>query len=756
MPMLLWWGPRLTQLYNDAFTPLIGDKHPLAIGQDAAECYPEAWSELGPLADSVLAGGGAIYSPDLYLPRERHGHVEETYWTFSCSPIRAGGGAVGGMFIACTDTTSRVLAERRRRILHELGGVSTAAARSPADACRVALAVLAQHRRDVPFALAAVLDDTSAELRLAASFGAADVLRGRSPTSDSVNQRVLASGRTEMASGIRQRIGPVVEPVEPGGAVADSAVVLPLTDRSSGRTVGTIELGMSPHLAFDEEYRGFVDSVARQVSAAVTDALAYQARRERAEVIEALDRARTRFLQNVSHEFRTPLTLVLGPLTELLRDPDLSVPRRAGAEAALRAARRLERLFESLLQFARADGEPETRREPTDVAALTAACAGMFRPAIERAGLTLVLDAPAGPGLVELDQEMWVKILSNLLSNAVKFTATGTIEIRLRHGEHDVELAVADTGAGIAADQVPRIFDRFHQVPEVAASRTGEGMGIGLSLVTELVRVMGGEVGVVSTPGAGSRFTIVVPAAPSTDPGRERPAALAFVRAAVAETESWASTPEEPEASPAREPGPGGANVLLVEDNAEMRSYLVRLLRDDGCSVEAVADADAALRAIETGYDLVLSDVMLPGMDGLDLVRALRAAPATARLPILLLTARAGPESAAEGLRAGADDYIVKPFGPVELLARVRSHVELTRLREYALDQAERRAANLQAALASNRQIGTAMGILMQQRKVTEAEAFDQLRRASQTANRKLRDVADDVVLTGTLPPLGT
>jgi hypothetical protein len=179
VPMLLWWGPQLTQLYNDAFTPLIGDKHPRAIGQDAAKCYPEAWSELGPLADSVVAGGGATYSRDLYLPRERHGYVEETYWTFSCSPIRAGDGAVGGMFIACTDTTSRVLAERRVRTLHELGGMSTAAARSPAEACRVALAVLAQHRRDVPFALAAVLDDTSAELRLAASFGlAADVLRG--------------------------------------------------------------------------------------------------------------------------------------------------------------------------------------------------------------------------------------------------------------------------------------------------------------------------------------------------------------------------------------------------------------------------------------------------------------------------------------------------------------------------------------------------------------------------------------------------
>jgi hypothetical protein len=149
VPMVLWWGPRLTQIYNDAFTPLIGDKHPRAIGQDAADCYREAWPELAPLAESVLAGGGATYSRDLYLPYARHGYVEETYWTFSYSPVRVSDG-VGGVFIACIDTTSRVLAERRLRVLHEMGGVSTAEARNAADACRIALRVLTDNRRDVP------------------------------------------------------------------------------------------------------------------------------------------------------------------------------------------------------------------------------------------------------------------------------------------------------------------------------------------------------------------------------------------------------------------------------------------------------------------------------------------------------------------------------------------------------------------------------------------------------------------------------
>ena len=149
----------------------------------------------------------------------------------------------------------------------------------------------------------------------------------------------------------------------------------------------------------------------------------------------------------------------------------------------------------------------------------------------------------------------------------------------------------------------------------------------------------------------------------------------------------------------------------------------------------------------------MLCDVMLPGMDGIELVRALRRTPTTARLPIIVLTARSGPESAAEGLEAGADDYIVKPFEPVELLARTRVHLELSRLRTYALDQAERRAANLEAALTTNRQIGAAIGILMHRHKLTEPQGFELLRETSQRTNRKLRDVADELVFTGALPP---
>jgi signal transduction histidine kinase/DNA-binding response OmpR family regulator len=748
VPMVIWWGPRMTQLYNDAFTPLIGQKHPRAIGQDAMDCYPESWAEVGPLAESVLAGDGATYSRDLCLPYQRHGYVEETYWTFSYSPIQVGHG-VGGIFIAVLETTAQVLAERRLRVLRELGDSSAAELRTVGDACRTACAVLDRAREDVAFAMVHLLDGTGTQLELAASSRLTEQARSAAAVAPCGELwRVVSSGRTEVVAGLQEQLAGAVDPSIMGDGI-DRAVVLPLTDRARERAVGTIVLGLSPHRAFDTDYRGFVELIAWQMSTAATDALANAAVRERAEALAALDQAKTRFLQNVSHEFRTPLTLILGPLNALRDDPAVSLPPQhgRGTAAALRAAHRLERLVDSLLRFAGVDGEPHVRRESTDVAGLTAECAGMFRAAIERAGLRLVLDLVSS-GPVELDQEMWLTIVSNLLSNAVKFTPAGTITVRLRRRSPGLALEVADTGIGIAADEVPRVFDRFHQVPG-AVSRSGDGVGIGLALVADLAGVLGGGAVVDSTPGVGSTFTITVAAPPASAAAR-RTAASVVVRSLAAEAASWVDAGAAPVPdTPA--PAPGSARILLVEDNADLRAYLTRLLSEDGWSVLPVPDADSALDAAG-GADLVLSDVMMPGVDGLELVRRLRAADATARVPIVLLTARAGPESAAEGLRAGADDYVVKPFDPTELLARVRVHVELSRLREFALDQAEQRAANFQVALATNRQIGTAMGILMQQHKITERQAFDLLRRSSQAANQKLRDLADTVVLTGALP----
>lgn len=192
--------------------------------------------------------------------------------------------------------------------------------------------------------------------------------------------------------------------------------------------------------------------------------------------------------------------------------------------------------------------------------------------------------------------------------------------------------------------------------------------------------------------------------------------------------------------------------VLLVEDEPDVRNYVARLLRRSGWTVTECDSAEAAEDHLES-HDLLLCDVMLPGMDGIDFVRKVRARPDAARwLSIILLTARVTSDDVVEGLTAGADDYVTKPFEEKELLARVGTHTELALMRRVVLQEAENRADNLERALASNRTIGTAMGIVMAHERLTSEQAFDRLRQFSQGSNRKLRDVAEDVIFTGTLP----
>lgn len=469
-------------------------------------------------------------------------------------------------------------------------------------------------------------------------------------------------------------------------------------------------------------------------------ARSYQVQLARAEALSELDAVKTRFFQNVSHEFRTPLTLMLGPLNDLLADSSVALPpdHRAGLDEAQRAGRRLQRLVDALLDVARAEsGRLGVDVEPTDLAELTADCASMFRSAVENAGVRFVVDTPPLPRPVLVDRERWGHIVSNLLSNAVKFTRSGTITVSLHASGERIELVVADTGIGIPPDELENIFARFHQV---STAEQG-GAGIGLSLVRDLVRAHDGEITVRSTLGKGSTFTVAIPL--RTAEGEARPLTPAPV-------------PVEAPPTPAPvAPFPAAAiqgSVLVVEDNPDLRSYISRLLQGDGWDVHAVADAEAALtQAQQLHPDLVLSDIMLPGRSGIDLLRTVRAVDDLHRLPVILLTARADAESAVEGFSSGADDYIVKPFERNELLARVRLHVELARLREYALSRAEDQVANLRTALASNRQIGAAIGVIMATERVTHEEAFDRLREASQRTHRKLRDLADDVLYTGVL-----
>ncbi|MEV4726878.1 ATP-binding protein, partial [Micromonospora humida] len=705
-PMIVWWGPELRFLYNDAYGPLLGSKHP-ALGKPGDQVWGEIWHIIGPMLRGVVETGEATWSEDLLLPMNRHGYWEETYWTYSYSPLHDDDGVVRGVFTAVSDTTERVIGQRRLAALQDLGA-QAGTARTVGEACELVAGSLGRAGADVPYA-AVYLRARDGGLRLTASTRAGEVDRAGGATAAvwPVAQ-VLADGRPAHVTDLLDRAGEL--PAGGWQTAPTEAVVLPLHGETGAEDIGVIVLAASAGRALDDGYRTFFDLVAQQSAALINGAVAYEVQQQRAEELVELDRAKTAFFSNISHEFRTPLTLISGPLQELrarLGDGDAQV--RDELDVMHRNALRLGKLVTALLDFSRIEaGRMQASYEPVDLSRFTAELASVFRAAVERAGLTLDVDCPPLSGPVHVDRTMWEKVVLNLLSNALKFTFHGGIRVTVADHDGTPTVQVADTGIGVPADEIPRLFERFHRVSQ-ARSRSHEGSGIGLALVRELVGLHGGTITVDSTPDVGTTFTVRLPYGVAHLPaehvvtGVGAPVPSDSAEPFVAEALRWlpvagTDDPPVPQPAPAGLPGAARPRVLIADDNADMREYLHRLLRSR-YDVTAVGDGIAALaRARTAPPDLIVSDVMMPGLDGLELVAALRAEPRTMGVPVLLLSARAGQEAAVEGLEAGADDYLVKPFSAEELLARVRANVDLARLRNHH--------ANWRAAMINSLQEG--------------------------------------------------
>ena len=669
--IVLFWGPELAVVYNDAYRPVFGAKHPAVLGQPGRIAWSEVW-EAGANLHELLAGvvrtGEAFSAQDMLFVLERHGFVEETYFDVSYDPVRVESGDVGGVYCIVSETTGRVVGERRLALLRDLAA-RNASARSAREACIQTMGTLAAKQHDIRFALVFLDDEVEASTPGAAEkYAAADPVLVR-----------------EFSIGPRRLV-----------------------------------VGINPQRPFDEKYRSFLDLVAGQLSTAITNAQAYDDERKHVEALAEIDRAKTAFFSNVSHEFRTPLTLMLGPLEESLADVDQPLPpaQRERQEMIRRNALRLLKMVNSLLDFSRIEAHrAEAFYESTDLAAYTAELASTFRSTVEKAGLRFVVDVAPLEGAAYVDRGMWEKIVLNLLSNAYKFTLEGEIAVSLRAFGDWIELEVRDTGSGIPPEELPHIFERFHRV-EGTRGRTQEGTGIGLALVQELVKLHHGEISVESMLANthGTIFRVRIPKGaptPADLPADRRRAisASGVARTYLEEAARWLPAEakgdaDEPE-SRRRLESPGApsttprsvARVLLADDNADMREYVTRLLKEE-YDVEAVGDGAAALAAARARLpDLVLADVMMPTLDGFGLLQALRDDPRTRELPIVLLSARAGEEARIDGMRAGADDYLVKPFTARELLARVGAHIKMARMRRTA---AERERALRQAAEDAN------------------------------------------------------
>jgi PAS domain S-box-containing protein len=673
--VVLWWGPSLVTFYNDAYMQIIGQKHPAALGSPAWDVWTEIWDIIEPMLRGVMERGEATWADDLLLELNRNGYPEECYFTFSYSPIREESGQVGGVFTPVQETTERVIGERRLRTLSDLAsGARAANAQTVEQVCRVAMETLARNPYDVPFA-ALYLDGQVA--------GTAGV------ETDAEIVRLLARAHEGV-----EPLTPDTHP--PCGAwpiPCSEVLVLPILPGS--QRAGHLAAAVSPRKRLDAAYRDFYQMIAGHIATAVAEARAAEDERRRTEALAELDRAKTVFFSNISHEFRTPLMLMLGPLEDALSDGRVD---RERLKTVLRNGQRLRKLVDNLLDFSRIEaGRIEASFEPVDLSATTAEMASTFRSAVERAGLRLTVDCPDLGQPVYVDREMWEKIVLNLISNAFKYTLEGGIEVSLRRVNGNVELAVRDSGIGITEPNLAHVFDRFYRV-EGARGRSVEGSGIGLSMVQELTRLHGGTVRAQSEAGRGSTFTVSIPmgTAHLPDP-RVRKAAGGAMAAYAEEAMRW--LPPEPAEAPESETD-GRPVVLLADDNADMRSYIARLL-GQSYQVSAVADGRQALASIrESPPDLVLTDVMMAEMDGFELLQAIRADPRTRTVPVIVLSARASEDARMEGLAHGADDYLTKPFTARELLARVEARLELARVRRDGVRLLETVMRNTPAGIA--------------------------------------------------------
>jgi GAF domain-containing protein len=359
-PIWIGWGRELIYLYDAPHKSIIGGKHPWALGKPTSTVWGEIWQEIGPMLSQAMGGNEGTYVEAQLLIMERNGYPEETYYTFSYSPIPADDGSVGGIFCANTDDTQRVIGERQISLLRELAA-TTAEARTWQQACERSASALSKNPRDLPFVMIYMLEPDG---RTAVLSGVGGIARdhpaaiGMLPL-DEAGPWSLSDVLTDHRARVVVDLETTFQATFPCGAwhqSPNSAVVLPIMARGESGRAGFLIAGLNPFRLFDENYSSFLNLVASQIAAAIVNAGAYEQERRRAEVLAEIDRAKTAFFSNVSHEFRTPLTLMLGPLEDVLRDPQELSPRRLEEITIVhRNALRLLRLVNTLLDFSRVE-----------------------------------------------------------------------------------------------------------------------------------------------------------------------------------------------------------------------------------------------------------------------------------------------------------------------------------------------------------------------------------------------------------------
>jgi PAS domain S-box-containing protein len=697
-PIWIGWGKELIKLYNDPYKAIVGGKHPWALGKPASVVWKDIWRDIEPMLKQVMEKDEGTYVESQLLIMERNGYPEETYYTFSYTPIPGDDGKTAGMFCANTDDTDRITSERQLKTLTHLGK-RLADCKSNREIIQQTIATLEENPQDFPFAIFRSIQDNKAVLTHSTPLGPSSPLVAKDYDINADNEvgeiirKTLATRKPQVFDGLLKKVGDL-----PRGAwelSPDKLIVLPImTAAGTSGPYGILSVGLNPFKLLDEKYLGFFTLVADQIATSFSDVHMLEEERKRSEALAEIDRAKTTFFSNISHEFRTPLTLLLGPIQDALNDPSSTEENKVRMEVAQRNALRMQKLVNNLLDFSRIEaGRMQGKFTSVNICSFTQDLVSTFRSAIEKAEMNLDYECEGVHNKVYVDVDMWEKIVLNLVSNAFKYTTEGSITVRVTEEEKNIVLSVSDTGIGIPADQIEKVFDRFHRV-ENTQGRSQEGTGIGLAMVKELVRMHQGSIAVDSEVGKGSTFTVRIPTGDEhLEKGTisEAPTSLShYAEAFAQEAMKWNRSDDtdleivDDAFESAEVKGAKRYKVLLADDNADMRDYVKRLLSEEFKVITAIDGEDAFKKVIQEKPDLLLSDIMMPKVDGFELLKRIRQHADQKNLPVILLSARAGEEAKVEGLDAGADDYLVKPFSAKELMARVEANIKISKSRAAA------------------------------------------------------------------------
>ncbi|KAG8934383.1 hypothetical protein FRC01_003340 [Tulasnella sp. 417] len=496
--------------------------------------------------------------------------------------------------------------------------------------------------------------------------------------------------------------------------VPREAIIMPIAAEGDEVPIGVMVLGVNTRRPYDAEYQTWIELLHMTLSSTLTATLGREAELKKAEQLAQLDAAKTSFFSSASHELRTPLTLIAGPVQEALR---LTSEQRVKQQLTMttRNIERLQKLVDSLMDFTRVEGgRMYGRFRATSLADYTTDLAELFRNPIEKNNIEYVVtNDHNNEATAFVDHDLWEKVVFNLIGNAFKYTLSGQVHVHTSYRPGWAEFSVRDTGCGIPANEQDKVFERFHRVS--ATARSHEGTGIGLALTRELVKLHGGYITLESTPvdkddpeaPHGSNFTVHIPLGyehlPPANVDEElagiRVAPRAYGRAMIEEAKGWNKAKAQSDDRDRSESGGSESNANSNTDSSKSGEFsgIFRFSPDD--TILIVDDTEDAINGLvvleEKAPDLVLSDVMMPGMDGIQFVGAIRERPRISWTPVILLTARAGEEARVEGLTSGADDYISKPFKTQELVARVHLHLNLGKRKRELLNLFEERTKEI-------------------------------------------------------------